>query len=446
MGHNGGRLTILGGGPAGLATAFYAHRAGIPFALFEKSPELGGLCRTFRFGEHRYDSGAHRFHDRDPDITGDVRQLLGNELIEVTAPNRIYDGGSFIDFPPTPLALLAATRPAEIGRIGWEIARARRNRRPPESFADFAVGRFGETLAQRYLLGYSEKVWGLPAEQLAPEVATRRLNGMTLGSLLREVFAPARKSAHIDGDFLYPRLGYGQIAATLAASLPASALHTGHEAAALHRRGGEVRDIQFADGGAVEIEGRIVSTIPLPLLARLLGSALPAEAHEAAAGLRFRHLRLIFLRLAQPQVSGNASIYLPDPCLSVSRVSEPKNRSPAMAPAGETSLIAEVACFAGDPIEVLLPETLAQRVVGELAGIGLIDPANVVEWRHHWLANAYPVYALDYQARVETIRCALSAIANLDTIGRAGTFFYSSLHDQLRFGKDYVAGLGTIAH
>jgi len=36
---------------------------------------------------------------------------------------------------------------------------------------------------------------------------------------------------------------------------------------------------------------------------------------------------------------------------------------------------------------------------------------------------------------------ALSAILNLDLIGRGGQFFYSHLHDQLRFGKDYVAGL-----
>jgi protoporphyrinogen oxidase len=53
-------LTILGGGPAGLGLAFYAHRAGLPFVLVEASPELGGMCRTFRCDDHLYDSGAHR--------------------------------------------------------------------------------------------------------------------------------------------------------------------------------------------------------------------------------------------------------------------------------------------------------------------------------------------------------------------------------------------------
>ena len=70
-------LTILGGGPAGLGLAFYAHRAGMPFVLVEASSELGGMCRTFRSGEHLYDCGAHRFHDRDPEITKDVLALGG---------------------------------------------------------------------------------------------------------------------------------------------------------------------------------------------------------------------------------------------------------------------------------------------------------------------------------------------------------------------------------
>ena len=39
------------------------------------------------------------------------------------------------------------------------------------------------------------------------------------------------------------------------------------------------------------------------------------------------------------------------------------------------------------------------------------------------------------------IHAALAAVGNLDTMGRAGSFHYGHLHDQLRFGKDYVATL-----
>jgi protoporphyrinogen oxidase len=432
-------LTILGGGPAGLGVAFYAQAARIPYVLFEKSAALGGLCRTLCCGPHRYDTGAHRFHDRDPDVTADVRRLLGGALHPVGAQSQIYDRGRFIDFPPTPLNVLFSSGAREAGRIGVELLRARWQRTEPTSFADFAVRQFGATLARRLLLSHSEKVWGLPADQLSPDVATRRLQGMTLTSLFFELLRPSRKSAHIDGEFLYPNDGYGEIVERLRETLSPSALHTGSEVVRLECRNGLVARICFADGPPTETSGRIVSTVPLSLLVRFLGENLPDAVHRAAGALRFRHIRLFFLRIARPRVSSNASIYFPDPALCISRVYEPKNRSAAMAPAEETSLVVEVPCFAGDALFATAVEDLARRVIGELEGSGLIGPGDVVEWRHHFLANAYPVYSLDFSTHVRAVLDGLGAIANLDTLGRAGRFFYSHLHDQLRAAKDYVA-------
>jgi protoporphyrinogen oxidase len=80
-------------------------------------------------------------------------------------------------------------------------------------------------------------------------------------------------------------------------------------------------------------------------------------------------------------------------------------------------------------------------VIGELAQLKLLDRREVVDWKHHLLANAYPVYTRNYACEIRVVRKALARIANLDVIGRAGIFFYSYLHDQLRFGKDYVEAL-----
>jgi protoporphyrinogen oxidase len=435
-------LTILGGGPAGLGAAFYAHRSGIPFQLFEKSPRLGGLCRTLRHGDHLYDCGAHRFHDRDAEITGDVRALMGDDLIEVNAPSKIYDRGRFIDFPPTPLNILfSGFNLRESGRIGIELIRSRSRGATGASFADFAISQFGETLARRLLLNYSEKLWGLPADQLSPDVATRRLQGMTLASLFYEVLFPKKKTTHIDGSFLYPRNGYGQIVEALEASLPRESLRTGHDITRLECDRGRIRRIHFADRHHVDVASRVVSTLPLTLTVKFLGDRVSDDVREAVSELRFRHIRMFFLRLAQPHVSSNASIYIPDPKMCVTRMYEPKNRSPRMAPAHETSLVVEVPCFTGDSIESTPTEDLATRVIAELSSIGIIEASKVIVWSHHFLPNAYPVYSLNYQKHVARIVKGLGAIGNLDLVGRGGQFFYSHLHDQLRFGKDYVANL-----
>ncbi len=435
------RLIILGGGPAGLGAAFYAAERGIPFALFERAPEVGGLCRTYQCGEHRYDSGAHRFHDRDRDVTADVRRLLGDELVRVSSPSQIYDRGRFIDFPPTPLNWIRSRGIGEAARIGAEILKARWRPKPERSFEDLATNRYGRRLGEPLLISYTEKLWGLPAGALAPEVATRRLAGLGLRSLLVELLLPRRRRGHLDGSFLYPRRGYGALATRLAARLPAGCVATAHEVVGFDCDGGAIRAIRFADRPSFAVRGRVVSTLPLTALVRCLGDALPAPARRAAARLRFRHIRLVFLRLGIPRHSRNATIYVPDPRLAVSRLSEPKNRSSAMAPEHETGLVVEVPCSTGDALYGLDGDLLAARVVAELSGIGLLEPRTVLGSETRMLLNAYPVYSLDYAEHVGAIGEALAAIENLDVLGRGGLFWYSHLHDQLRGAKDYVGSL-----
>jgi protoporphyrinogen oxidase len=178
--------------------------------------------------------------------------------------------------------------------------------------------------------------------------------------------------------------------------------------------------------------------LPLTILVKLLGDVMSKATREAAARLRFRQLRLIFLRLNKRQVSENASIYIPSPEFRVSRVYEPKVRSALMAPENETSLVAEIPCFSGSDLSAIPDQVLAARVIDELNLIGLIGRQHVLEWRHHLLPFAYPVYSIDYAREVATITDGLASLANLDTIGRAGNFFYSHLHDQLRLSKEYV--------
>jgi protoporphyrinogen oxidase len=336
------------------------------------------------------------------------------------------------------LGLLRSSSLFEAGRLGFELLRERIRRRPQKSLEDFAVSRFGATLSRRILLNYSEKLWGLPASRLSPDAATRRLQGLTLASLLSDLAFAHRRSAHLDGSFLYPRQGYGRICEAMERGLPEASLHPGREVARLHCARALVTRVEFADGESVVPRGRIVSTLPLPLLVGLLGDAVPEAARRAAEALRFRHLRLVFVRLRRPSVSRNASIYLPDGRFCVSRVCEPRNRSLEMAPPAETALVAEVPCCLGDAVSGLSEEALVARVVDELEEVRLIARTEVLETRHHFLANAYPVYASGYDEHVREVRAALTRIQNLDTLGRGGLFFYSHLHDQMRFARDYV--------
>ena len=202
-------LSVLGGGPAGLAVGWAARRRGLPVTLYEASDRLGGNCTTLRSGAFRYDSGAHRLHDRDPEITGEVRRLLGDDLRRVDVPSQIWDDGRLIRFPLSSAELLAHLGPLPFGRAALEVVRARLSAgAPPQDFEAFAVRRYGRLIAERFLLDYSAKLWGAPAAELSTGIAGQRLSGLDLRTFVSESVL-GRSKAHVEGVFYYPRLGIG---------------------------------------------------------------------------------------------------------------------------------------------------------------------------------------------------------------------------------------------
>lgn len=95
---------IIGGGPAGLALAHDLSRSGMEVSLFEAAPELGGLARSFRFGDITIERYYHFICGPD---TGYFRVLkeLGMEELLCWQPTRmgffhdgkLYPFGSALD-------------------------------------------------------------------------------------------------------------------------------------------------------------------------------------------------------------------------------------------------------------------------------------------------------------------------------------------------------------
>ena len=105
-------VTILGAGPAGMGVAYYCNKEGIKYRLFEKGSVVGGNCITFNINGFMFDSGAHRFHDKDKDTTVLVKDLLGRSIHRINVPSQIYINGKFVDFPLTPINIVKFLGPS----------------------------------------------------------------------------------------------------------------------------------------------------------------------------------------------------------------------------------------------------------------------------------------------------------------------------------------------
>lgn len=435
-----GPLTILGGGPAGLAVGHYAARRKIRFTIIEAAATAGGNCRTLSHGGFRFDTGAHRFHDKLPDVTADMTTLLGSKLRHVDVPSQIFYDGKFLDFPLAPLNVLGRLGTPDAARAIASFLRDRRPGTKPRTFADFAIGTYGRFLAERFLLSYSEKLWGVPADQLLPTVSGGRLSGLTLRNALIETLTRHTvKSRHLDGSFYYPATGIGAITGALAESLPDGALQLEARVTAIHGAAGRIAEIEV-NGAQSIVPDTVVSTLPIDLLTRLL---LPAQGTPATPSLRYRHVVLVVLCLDVPRVTEGATVYFPEPHFPFTRAAEPKNRSPDMAPANQTCLAIEWPCFDDDAVWSDDSGRIAAHTAALLSDAGIIRADQVIDHVCHRLPRAYPVLDIGSAEIVAGLTEALARFENLRLIGRNSLFSYIHVHDLMGQAKRLVDGLMT---
>jgi protoporphyrinogen oxidase len=124
------------------------------------------------------------------------------------------------------------------------------------------------------------------------------------------------------------------------------------------------------------------------------------------------------------------------------RIQNFKNWSADMVPdASKTCLGLEYFCTAADDISSLSNDQLVALAKTELAAIGLVDPALIVDATVVRVPKAYPVYDEHYSASVQTIREYVAGFGNLQTIGRNGTHTYNNQDHSMVMGMLAVRNL-----
>jgi protoporphyrinogen oxidase len=434
-------IAILGGGPAGLATGFYARKDNIPFTIFEVSDHAGGNCITFTHGEFRFDSGAHRFHDKIPEVTAEMKALLGHDFQKIDAPSSIYFKGRFIDFPLSPLNLLRKLGIPTFCRAGIELLAARLSRTGKNgSFQNFAVRTYGRSIAEFFLLGYSEKLWGLPSTMLSPKIAGSRMKGLDLKAFIIEALQGQKaKTEHLDGAFYYPSLGIGTISEKLAEVCGEDSVRINARITGVIHDGKRIRSIEV--NGSEEIATEfVVSTLPLDRFLNMMRPAPDDETLEFSNSLRYRSILLVAFFLNKEKVSGNASIYFPDRDIPFTRIHEPRNRSLKMSPPGKTSLIVEIPCQQNDSTWEMSDEQLVFLVKSKLVQAGLIEEREIIGFATRRMPYAYPVLERDFEEKIRTINIFLNRFENLAFSGRNGRYVYGHVHDMMDMGREIVQG------
>lgn len=430
-------ISILGGGPAGMASAFYAQKAGVAFDLYEASLKVGGNAQTIQHKKFLFDSGAHRFHDKYPDITNDIKMLMGDELQQIYAPSQIYSNGKFFNFPLTPLNLIKKLgfKTFIAGSTDMLKAKLKIKRGEQSDFESAMVNAYGRTIAQKFLLNYSEKLWGIPTNQLSIDISGNRLKGLNLKSFFLDSFySKQQKARHVDGSFFYPLNGIGSIFDKIQDSCN-SAIHTGSIVSKIFHSNNRIDAIEINNKQKIKVD-TVINSLPVNLFLNSLHPLPNNNLLNIISSIKFRHVILVVLFIKKKRLTQNATIYFPDKEFPFTRISEPINRSISMAPEGYTSLVAEIPCFSRDPIWTANQDKIIDHVTTKLVETKLIKADEVIESLIHKLQFAYPVVETGMEQKLESVYDYLSSFDNLHILGRNAEFKYLHIHNLFKESRE----------
>ncbi|NOS77585.1 MAG: NAD(P)/FAD-dependent oxidoreductase [Nitrospira sp.] len=440
---------IIGAGPAGLTTAYELGKRGMTSTVLEASDQVGGISKTVNYRGYRFDIGGHRFFSKVPLINALWHEILGEEFL---LRPRIYYNQHFFDYPLKPLNALAGLGPLESFLIGLSYIKAKFfHIQDEKTFEQWVSNRFGYRLYSIFFKTYTEKVWGIPCDEISADWAAQRIKNLSLKQAVRNALFGAKQG--MDGStltslieqFHYPRFGPGLMWERCRGLIENQGSQTiqGVKVERVRHRHGLVDCVQGrgAAGEPLEYDGRhFVSTMPLRELVQALDPLPPEDVLKAAHALRYRDYLTVVLVIDRESVFPDNWLYVHSPEVKLGRIQNYKNWSPYMVPdSSRTSLGLEYFLWDTDEMWTWSDERLIELGIRECAQIGLIDPREVKDGTVVRMEKAYPVYDQTYQESVATIRRYLETFSNLQTIGRNGLHRYNNQDHSMLTGV-YAAG------
>ncbi|MEN9392766.1 MAG: hypothetical protein RLZZ104_1109, partial [Pseudomonadota bacterium] len=177
-------VAIIGAGPAGLTAAYLLSKKGYNVTVIEKDERyVGGISRTVEVDGYRFDIGGHRFFSKSKEVVDLWNEILPDDFIQRPRMSRIYYEGKFYSYPLRAfeaLFNLGIVR-STLCMASYVKAKAFPNKQV-RSFEDWTTNQFGWKLYSIFFKTYTEKVWGMPCNEMSSDWAAQRIKGLSLGA------------------------------------------------------------------------------------------------------------------------------------------------------------------------------------------------------------------------------------------------------------------------
>lgn len=419
-------VVIVGAGIAGLSLALLLAKKGLRPLVVEREQEVGGLARSFTHEGFTFDIGPHRFHTDNPLVDRFVREVLGDDLIEIERRSGVWMAGRYLEWPldfsaafKLPFGLLLAS--------ARELFRKRECR--DDSFESYIVSCYGRPLYEVFFRPYTEKFLGIPCNRISRDWAVTGIDRAVIDSTIRidnltelmlSTFRPQPSPL-----FIYPESGGIDVFSKRLAAMIEKAggrIVCGEKVEEIVLNNGVVDGVMLKEEGVVKCRS-LFWTAPLTGLQKILG--IPGHDLDYLSMLVYNY------RVSEPTRIPYQWCYFGSADIPFNRVSIPSNFNPVLSPSGKCGVCVEVTCHGGD-VRMERPEQADPVIRKVLVDNGIISSQSVIEGvTIERIREAYPMYVLGYQGTRDAVLQELSQFANLHLLGRSGRFWYNNMDNSI---------------
>lgn len=422
-------IVIVGAGLAGLSAAY--HLNGVPYRIFEKEKEAGGLCRSYQRDGFTFDLTGHLLHFRQPHIKELIERLLPGRLTRHARRSFIYSHQTYTEYP---FQVNTHGLPPEVVReclLGFIATLTGPSPDPQKerSFKAWIMDNLGEGMAKHFMVPFNEKLWRVPLEELTSDWVSWLVPKPELRDVVNGALGIKDKEFGYNPSFLYPN--EGGIAVLPGAFLPWTGdIAYGSELVEVDTERRKAMFRNGRQGERVEEYSALVSTIPIPELVHRCPD-LPPEIHQAAAALRWVSVYNVNLAVVREGITDKHWVYFPEPEYPFYRVGFPMNFSPSLGPPGHSSMYVEVSHHPDKPVA---PATLLDQIRAGLERAGILradDEIALADVRD--IHYAYVIFD-KHRARVLPAIAAELEKRGIYSIGRYGRWEHTSMEDAISDG------------
>ncbi|MCB1242002.1 MAG: FAD-dependent oxidoreductase [Akkermansiaceae bacterium] len=445
-------VVILGGGPCGLYAALTLARAGRKVVLLEKEEVTGGLARGHEREGNYYDLGVHMLHAFDKGVFETMREIMGDERIEVPLNAKIKWAGSFYHYPLQFGDMVKGMNPFVLLRccFGLLAYQAWYKIFPKETLnaEDALIQLYGRPLYQFFFRDFTHRYWGFPPTELSATFIKTKMPRLSAVDVMKKLLAKIgikeKAGSAVDSALREETLHYSRKGAEAMPRLLAEEIrqlgcevHTHARVCGLQVAGARVVSVTYEDvrdGSRQTLPcSDVISTIPVRDLILAMGDAAPEPVRASASQLRSKAVAVYGLLVNKPQAINCLYIYYRDK--EFHRVGEPKNAGLIVNPPDHTVLIVETTCEVGDAKWNGDPEAM-EKIHTDLEAEGICRRDQIVQTHLLRTPHGYPVFSLGFEQHLDAVNEHIRSLENVLTTGRQGGFCYPNMHKAMRMGAD----------